>query len=273
MKNRIITDLFIALMAFIICEAEKKYFNNSLVDFHLTSVNGKKVSKRNSYCLTLTKDELMSHYQSFSDYNPQYLAATIEEAVLFPNLLWDNKDIVNYMFIINELKTIYKKVLNPNDLYSILKFKNLVEKSLNLSMSKSTGVTTGNIRRTKERTIIQTKFCADANSTHPKTKLVQLCAQCTARTEEKPNWFPRYVNEIICGTDKQNNNGNFCFQNEGVCTQIMTPMKFLVKTNDCELKIKDGTTVNVEKWKEISKDIRTSCECRMFENSYIRKLM
>ncbi|XP_065649638.1 uncharacterized protein LOC136078251 [Hydra vulgaris] len=267
MKNRIITELFIALLAFIICGAEKKYIKNSLVDFHLTSVNSKKISKRNSDCIKLTKDELMSQYKSWSDYDSQYLAATIEEAVLFPNLLWNDKDKNKYMFIINNLNKMFKKVSNHNDPHSVLKFKNLVEMSLNLSISTSTGVTTGNITRAYEKIVKKENFIERKNQNDGYT-LEYLCRQRSTTTIWKDR-FPPYVNEVECIWDNQKEKVSTCFSNEGDCLQNTLKLKFLVKSKYCERLTLNGITVYVEKWKKISENIKTSCECRLKSDSYL----
>ncbi|XP_065649639.1 uncharacterized protein LOC136078252 [Hydra vulgaris] len=267
MKNRITVDLLLVLLVFIICRAEKKYIKKSLADFHLTSVNNKRTN-----CVPLPFDKLMSQYKSWSGYNSEYLAATVEEAVLFPNLLWNNKDKEKYTFIINNVSEKYKILPNHNDPHSVLKFKNLVEMSLNLSISTSTGVTTGNFRRTNGRTVVN-RFCTEVNYENPTTNLVNLCQQCSATTTQSDEWFPQYVNEVICGGGNGNNNGNSCFQNEGVCQQNTVMMQFLVKTNDCEPLTEKGNTVYVQKWRKKRQLVRTSCECLLKSNSGYRKLL
>lgn len=67
-----------------------------------------------------------------------------------------------------------------------------------------------------------------------------------------------------------------CLQGEGRCKQNTLPMNFLKKTAECQkVTQRKGTEIHevfLEKWKLVTEDIRTSCECQILEKSHFKAL-
>ncbi|WKX92301.1 hypothetical protein Q1695_010380 [Nippostrongylus brasiliensis] len=72
----------------------------------------------------------------------------------------------------------------------------------------------------------------------------QLCSSCRAVRHLPRSYFPRILNEVICGEST-------CVKGDGRCAQRFLPMKILHN---------EGTD-RCPKWRLVSIDLRTCCDC------------
>ena len=184
-----ILTLFVIILIWA-AETKSSWHENSKEDYFISGKKQRdsdKLAKKNRDCIPLGFDQLMSQYKSWTGYNSLYVAATTQDAVLFPNLLWDTKTKRDYLFILDQLRDLYKQVLNSSDPNSALIFKNMIESHLNASLSKNTGVSFRSRKRgIFQRTII-TSYCTKTDEQDPSTKLFNMCQQCAATTTHSSN--------------------------------------------------------------------------------------
>ena len=103
-------------------------------------------------------------------------------------------------------------------------------------------------------------------SSYPKTNLTsvatrgsldhnglrRLCTEWSAVTTLSPDYFPRYLNEIICDTKD-----NSCLSYTGVCSQGRLYVDILRNTGMCG---SDGKEI----WQVVGQWIRSCCNCRLY---------
>uniref|UniRef100_A0A914URI8 Spaetzle domain-containing protein n=1 Tax=Plectus sambesii TaxID=2011161 RepID=A0A914URI8_9BILA len=116
---------------------------------------------------------------------------------------------------------------------------------MDASIRKNSGITKGVIGRT---IAIQCDRHSDDNSVPP--NLYQFCKSCTAVRQLPENYYPRILNEVICGEES-------CIKGNGKCQQRFLPFKVLQNfgTEECQL------------WRLVTINLRTCCDCLMDRNS------
>ncbi|VDO22299.1 unnamed protein product [Haemonchus placei] len=72
----------------------------------------------------------------------------------------------------------------------------------------------------------------------------QLCSMCRAVRHLPRTYFPRILNEVICGEST-------CVKGDGRCAQRFLPLKILHNTG----------TERCPNWSIVSIDLRTCCDC------------
>lgn len=138
------------------------------------------VKKRQS-CRELTFNDLMLKYKSETGNNNGVVAATVRDAVWFPNLLWDVNKQKKYLFLIKNLTRLFGEVENSSDPNVMLQFKNLVAKKLNLTQTNSTGIP-GDTRLRQSGRISKRLACTNPGYLDPNTQNLNLCGQCSETT-------------------------------------------------------------------------------------------
>ena len=144
-------------------------------------IEKKSYVKKQQSCRPLDFEDLMLKYKSETGNNNGIVAATIRDAVWFPNLLWDVDKQKKYLFLIKNLTRLFGEVENSSDPNVMLKFKNLVAKKLNLTQSNSTGIT-GNIRLRQSGRTSKRLACTKPGYLDPHTQNLNLCGQCSETT-------------------------------------------------------------------------------------------
>ena len=89
-----------------------------------------------------------------------------------------------------------------------------------------------------------------------------LCHICDSTTVLSTDYFPRYINEIICNPNAQAT----CFRGQGECAANAIPTVFLKKTGQC---VANGEGILVEGWEAVTKFVRTCCECKLYPGSFL----
>jgi len=89
-----------------------------------------------------------------------------------------------------------------------------------------------------------------------------LCHMCDSTTVLSTEYFPRYINEVICNPNEQKT----CFQGQGECTSNAVPTIFLKKSGQCTT---NSNGILMEEWNPVTINIRTCCECRLYPGSYL----
>ncbi|VDP52315.1 unnamed protein product [Heligmosomoides polygyrus] len=69
-----------------------------------------------------------------------------------------------------------------------------------------------------------------------------LCSSCRAVRHLPRSYFPRILNEVICGE-------SVCVKGDGRCAQRFLPLKVYLPRNRCP------------KWRIVSIELRTCCDC------------
>ncbi|XP_065071614.1 uncharacterized protein T16H12.9-like [Rhopilema esculentum] len=96
----------------------------------------------------------------------------------------------------------------------------------------------------------------------PLNNMYLLCHTCDSTTVLSSDYFPRYVNEVICNPNKTPS----CFHGQGQCTSNSVPIVFLKKTGNC---VTSGSGILLEEWMAETINIRTCCECRLYPGSFL----
>lgn len=114
--------------------------------------------------------------------------------------------------------------------------------------------------RSRQRRSTSTGTCYGPGT--PVNNLYLLCHICDSTTVLSVDYFPRYVNEIICNPNKQAK----CFQGQGECAANAVPTVFLKKTAQC---VTNANGILMENWESVTINVRTCCECRLYPNSFL----
>ena len=79
-----------------------------------------------------------------------------------------------------------------------------------------------------------------------------LCTEWSAVTKLSAEYFPRYLNEVICDAREV-----VCLNSKGICFQGSFIVDALRNTGRCG---SDGKQI----WQAVSQPVRTCCNCRLF---------
>eukprot|EP00794_Sanderia_malayensis_P005447 gene5447-6129_t len=93
-----------------------------------------------------------------------------------------------------------------------------------------------------------------------------LCHNCDATTTLPPNYFPRYINQVICDPNKP----AVCLQGEGVCKPRVMTLTFLMKSGNC---VSDTNGILMEEWVPVVLGVGTTCECMIKTTSFFKFLL
>ena len=177
-------------------------------------------------CQPLTTTELELKLDSFGGYNKRYQAITSKDTENFPILLNHPAAVKLPVY---KLPTIIKKLFR--------------------------GKRQANSFPQTNFTSVAKRGSLDQNGYH------RLCTEWSAVTTLSPNYFPRYLNEVIC--DKKDNG---CLGPEGACIQGSFVVNVLKNTGVCGA---DGK----ETWEHVSQSVRSCCSCRLYPGSSLSGLL
>lgn len=172
-----------------------------------------------STCQTLTTRQLEQKRHSIGGYNKRYQAITKADTAKFPKLI---------------SQPTVTKVPKPSTKTSRGRRQAISYPQTNL-------------------TSVATRGSLDQNGYH------RLCTEWSAVTTLSMDYFPRYLNEVICDTKDPG-----CLSNKGICVQGSFIVDILRNTGKCG---SDGKEI----WEVVSKPIRSCCNCRLFPGSTIGK--
>lgn len=144
-------------------------------------IEKKSYVKKQQSCRPLTFNALMLKYKSEIGYDGGIVAATVRDAIWFPNLLWDVHKQKQYLFLIKNLTRMFGEVKSSSDPNVMLRFKNLIAKKLNLTQSNSTGIT-GNTSLRQSGQTSKVLTCTDPGYLDRHTQNLNLCGQCSVTT-------------------------------------------------------------------------------------------
>lgn len=88
-----------------------------------------------------------------------------------------------------------------------------------------------------------------------------LCTEWSAVTTLSADYFPRYLNEVICDAKDVG-----CLSYEGICVQDSFTVDVLRNTGKCG---SDGKQI----WEVVSQPVRSCCNCRLFPGSFLGKYL
>ena len=88
-----------------------------------------------------------------------------------------------------------------------------------------------------------------------------LCTEWSAVTTLSADYFPRYLNEVICDAKDVG-----CLSYEGICVQDSFVVDVLRNTGKCG---SDGKQI----WEVVSQPVRSCCSCRLFQGSFLGKYL
>ena len=179
---------------------------------------------RSLSCKRLTTRELERKLDFFGGYNKRYQAITRKDANRFPNLL-------------NQQKVV---TVTPYD--NITK-KHFRGKRQTIS-SPQTNITS-----------VAQRGSLDQHGLH------RLCTESSAVTRLPADYFPRFLNEVICDTVDSG-----CLSHEGVCIQGSFVVEVLKKNGTCR---SDGTEI----WEAVSQPVRSCCNCRLYPGSKLTRYL
>ena len=174
----------------------------------------------------LTTTELELKLESFGGYHKRYQAIT-------------SKDTDNFPILLNQPAAVK---LPGHKLPSIIK-------KLSLGKRQANSFPQTNF------TSVAKRGSLDQNGYH------RLCTEWSAVTTLSPDYFPRYLNEVICD---QKDNG--CLGHEGACIQGSFVVNVLKNTGVCGA---DGK----ETWQLVSQSFRSCCSCRLYQGSSLSGLL
>ena len=177
-------------------------------------------------CQPLTTSELELKLESFGGYNKRYQAITRKDAENFPILLNQPAAVKLPVY---KLPSIIKKLFR--------------------------GKRQANSFPQTNFTSVAKRGSLDQNGYH------RLCTEWSAVTTLSPDYFPRYLNEVIC--DKKDNG---CLGHEGACIQGSFVVNVLKNTGVCGA---DGK----ETWQLVSQSFRSCCSCRLYQGSSLSGLL
>ena len=156
----------------------------------------------------------------FGGYNKRYQAITKEDAAKFPSLL-------------NQTSTTKTPAA-----YNMI--KRLFRSRRQAIAYPQTNLTT-----------VEQRGSIDQNG------FLHLCTEWSAVTTLSADYFPRYLNEVVCDTVDSG-----CFGYQGQCVQGSFVVNVLMKTGRCGA---DGK----EEWDQANQPVRSYCICRLFQGSFL----
>lgn len=174
-----------------------------------------------SICQSLTTRELQQKLEAFGGYNKRYQAITKSGAAKFSKLI--------------------SQPTTP--------------KVPTLSTKKPRGKRQAPSYPTTNLTRVAQRGSLDQNGYH------NLCTEWSAVTKLPADYFPRYLNEVICDAKDIG-----CLSYEGVCVQDSFIVDVLRNTGKCG---SDGKQI----WEVVSQPVRSCCNCRLFQGSFLGKYL
>ena len=177
-------------------------------------------------CQPLKTTELQLKLESFGGFNKRYQAITSNDTENFPILL-------------NQPAAVKLPVYKLNSI-----IKKLFRSKRQANSFPQTNFTS-----------VTKRGSLDQNGYH------RLCTEWSAVTTLSPDYFPRYLNEVIC--DKKENG---CLGHQGACIQGSFFVNVLKNTGVCGA---DGK----ETWQLVGHSVRSYCSCRLYPGSSLRGLL
>ena len=174
-----------------------------------------------STCQSLTTRELEQKLQTFGGYSKRYQAITKSEAAKFS-----------------------KFISQPT-----------ATKAPTLSTKKPRSSRQAPSYPLTNLTSVAQRGSLDQNGYH------RLCTEWSAVTTLSADYFPRYLNEIICDAKDVG-----CLSYEGICVQDSFIVDVLRNTGKCG---SDGKQI----WEVVSQPVRSCCSCRLFQGSFLGKYL
>ena len=174
-----------------------------------------------STCQSLTTRELEQKLETFGGYNKRYQATTKSGAAKFSKL-------------------INQPAATNAPAQSIKKFRGKRQ----VPTYPLTNLTS-----------VASRGSLDQNGFH------HLCTEWSAVTTLSADYFPRYLNEVICDA-----NDAGCLSYEGFCVQDTFIVDVLRNTGTCG---SDGKQI----WEVVSQPVRSCCNCRLFPGSFLSKYL
>lgn len=176
-------------------------------------------------CKRLTTRELERKLDFFGGYNKRYQAIT-------------RKDAKKFLSLLNQQKVVVK----------VTPYNNITKK----------------LFRSKRQTISSPQ--TNINSVAQRGSLDQrglhrLCTESSAVTTLPADYFPRFLNEVICDTVDSG-----CLSHEGVCVQGGFVVEVLKKNGTCG---SDGKEI----WEVVSQPVRSRCNCRLYPGSKLTQYL
>ena len=89
----------------------------------------------------------------------------------------------------------------------------------------------------------------------------RLCTEWSAVTTLSADYFPRYLNEVICDAEDVG-----CLSYAGICVQDSFVVDVLRNTGKCG---SDGKQI----WEVVSQPVRSCCSCRLIPGSFLEKYL
>ena len=174
-----------------------------------------------STCQSLTTRELEQKLETFGGYNKRYQAITKSGAAKF------------------------SKLTNQS----------AATKAPTLSTKKPRGKRQAPSYPLTNLTTVALRGSLDQNGYH------RLCTAWSAVTTLSADYFPRYLNEVICDAKDAG-----CLSYEGICVQDSFIVDVLRNTGKCG---SDGKQI----WEVVSQPVRSCCNCRLFSGSFLTKYL
>ncbi|XP_041477840.1 uncharacterized protein T16H12.9-like [Lytechinus variegatus] len=96
---------------------------------------------------------------------------------------------------------------------------------------------------------------------------LRLCGACMMTTELPDNYFPRYLNEVVC--DPQQATAG-CLLGTGRCADRTFELSMLRRTDECApQRSATGGRRYVEHWEVVTRSVRVGCECELNPQSHL----
>ena len=187
-------------------------------------------------CLRLNETQLLAKLKEVGGFNPRYVAINREHALKFVDLTGDEFQL-------------------PANLSSLV--------GQNISQSNQSVITRDETRVRRKRSVplspgTNIRSCLNRGSRSGGG--FSLCTECSADTRLPQEFFPPFINEVICGGDC------LCLRNTGVCQQQVIKLNFLRFTGEFERDDDRSDLfdddVFIEEVETYQQDIRTCCQCR-----------
>eukprot|EP00794_Sanderia_malayensis_P005309 gene5309-5978_t len=199
--------------------------------------------------------------------NLEFVAATREEAALFPDQHWDSKKKEKYLQIVKTLKQRILKWAGGN-LSRIIDFRRLLERKLGVPPGSYSRTFASTSQNEEKRSVSTVRSCYDSGSVDQSTGNIRICPSCSAQTVLPENWYPRYVNEVICKPQDR-----VVFQGEARCAEKHFLITFLYNTGRCIPVTHNGQTVHIEEWISSQRRVGTACECQITPGSFLISIL
>ena len=191
-------------------------------------------------CRRLKTSDLQKRMKCLGNYNHQYLATSMQEALKFRDLDTGKKFSFNHSFVWHR--------------------------------------STGRIRKRDEHispgeTLIVKCHAAKTLTESGNLRMCPVCAAITRQPSE-PRRFPEYINEVVCDPTAKS---SYIPGIDGFCVQKTFTLDLLQFDGDweknSELSEKGGHDVYTEKWEAYTQTIKRHCACELLPSSSIASLL